>query len=219
VSIHEYLARLSVKYDVEPNKLFAALVLASEKEESTCGGLSISCRSKLRDRIILLITNGTKVVAQFPVSRGFFIDGKNPIEISRRTDVLRTHLQLEIKTPRDLRISDSRTGMKQVNLRAKVLEVTKPTTVFTRYGTYAKVANALVSDETGTIKLCLWNDQIDLISVGGVLQIENAHVSMFRGERQLRVGKYGTLRNIKNDASFEEKLKMVLISRAPTDVP
>jgi len=204
VSIDEYLARLSIKYAVEPNKLFDALVRALEKGESICGGLSISCRSKLRDRIVLLIMNGTKVVAQFPISRGFFLEQKNPIEISKRTDVLRAHLQREIKAPRSLLISDSRTGMKQVNLTAKVLEITKPTLVFTRFGTYAKVANALVSDETGTIKLCLWNEQINLISVGDVLQIENAHVSMFRGERQLRVGKHGTLRNVKNVASFEE---------------
>jgi replication factor A1 len=94
--------------------------------------------------------------------------------------------------------------MKQVNLKAKVLEITKPTTVFTRFGTYAKVANALVSDETGTIKLCLWNDQINLISVGDVLQIENANVAKFRGERQLRIGKHGALRNVKNAISFEE---------------
>jgi replication factor A1 len=204
VSISEYLACLSVKYGVEPDKLFGALVLASENRESTCGGLSITCRSKLRDRTVLLITNGPKVVAQFPVSRRFFFERKNPIEISKRTDVLRAHLQREIKAPRPLNICDSRTGMKQVNLKAKVLEITKPTLVFTRYGTYAKVANALVSDETGTIKLCLWNEQVNLISVGDVLQIENANVSTFRGERQLRIGKHGTLRIMKDAVSFEE---------------
>ena len=204
VSIGEYLACLSVKYGVEPDKLFSAMVLASENRASTCGGLSITCRSKLRDKTVLLIMNGSRVVAQFPVSRGFFLERKNPIEISKRTDVLRAHLQREIKGPRSCHISDSKTGMKQVNLKAKVLEITKPTLVFTRYGTYAKVANALVSDETGTIKLCLWNEQINLISPGDVLLIENATVSTFKGERQLRIGKHGTVRNMKGAVSLEE---------------
>jgi replication factor A1 len=93
--------------------------------------------------------------------------------------------------------------MKRINLKAKVLEITKPTLVFTRFGTYAKVANALVSDETGTIKLCLWNEQINLISVGDTLRIENANVSTFRGERQLRIGKHGTLSNAKEPISIE----------------
>jgi len=41
--------------------------------------------------------------------------------------------------------------------------------------------------------LCLWNEQITSISVGDTVQIENARISTFRGERQLRVGKNGTL--------------------------
>jgi replication factor A1 len=204
MSIGEYIARLSVKYGVEPDKLFSALVLASENRKSTCGDLSITCRSKLQDRAVLLITKGPKVVAQFPISRGFLQERKNPIDIGKRTDALRAHSQQETRAPRSLHIIDSKTGMKQVNLKAKVLEITKPAIVITRYGTYAKAASALVSDETGTIKLCLWNEQINLISVGDILQIENAHVFTFRGERQLRIGKHGTLRNMKDAVSFEE---------------
>jgi ssDNA-binding replication factor A large subunit len=48
--------------------------------------------------------------------------------------------------------------MKKVNLKAKVIEVGKPTFVFTRFGNYACVANVLIADETGKIKLCLWNE-------------------------------------------------------------
>jgi replication factor A1 len=193
VSIGEYLACLSVKYEVEPGKLFGALVMAEENRESTCGDLSITCRSKLQDRTVLLITNGSKVVAQFPVSKEFLSERSNPIEISKRTDMLRVHLRQKNKEPHSSHVSDLRPGMKRVNLKAIVLEIAKPTLVFTKYGNYAKVANALVADESGTIKLCLWNEQITSISVKDTVQIENASVSMFRGERQLRIGKHGTL--------------------------
>lgn len=189
----EYLACLSVKYEVEPGKLFGAMVSASENRESTCGDLSIICRSKLQDKTVLLITNGPKVVAQFPVSEAFLSERDNPIEIGRRTDMLRVHLRQRIKEPHFYCVGDLRTGMKRVILKAKVLEIAKPSLVFTKYGNYAKVANASIADETGTIKLCLWNEQITSISVGDTVQIENANVSMFRGERQLRIGKHGTL--------------------------
>lgn len=86
--------------------------------------------------------------------------------------------------------------MKKVNLKAKVLEIAKPTLVFTRFGNYANVTNALIADETGTIKLCLWNEQIDAVSIGDTVQIENASTSTFRGEKQLRIGKKGLLRSI-----------------------
>jgi len=88
--------------------------------------------------------------------------------------------------------------MKQVSLKAKVVEIAKPRLVFTRFGNYASVANALIADETGTIKLCLWNEQIGSISLGDTVQIDNVNVSMFRGERQLRIGKKGTLSIMEN---------------------
>jgi ssDNA-binding replication factor A large subunit len=44
----------------------------------------------------------------------------------------------------------------------------------------------------------LWNEQINFISVGDTIQIENAQASKFRGERQLRIGKKGTLSNVED---------------------
>jgi replication factor A1 len=63
------------------------------------------------------------------------------------------------------------------------------------------VANALIADDTGTIKLCLWNEQIDSVALGDTIQIENARTSMFRGERQLSIGKKGTLSSIEDTGS------------------
>jgi replication factor A1 len=189
VSIGEYLAFLSIKYEVDPDKLFYALISAGENQKSTCGNLSIKCRSKLHDKTVLLITKGQKVVAQFPIPKEFLLERSNPIKDLINPDMVRRHLNKKNKEPRLLQIRDLRAGMKEVNLKAKVLEIARPTLVFTRFGNYASVANALIADETGTIKLCLWNEQINSISIGDTVQIENARVSMFRGERQLRIGK------------------------------
>ena len=189
VSIGEYLAFLSIKYEVDPDKLFYALISAGENQKSTCGNLSIKCRSKLHDKTVLLITKGQKVVAQFPIPKEFLLKRSNPLKDFMKTDMIRRHLVKKNKGSHSLPIRDLRTGMSHVNLKAKVLEIPRPRLVFTRFGNYASVANALIADETGTIKLCLWNEQINSISVGDTVQIENARVSMFRGERQLRIGK------------------------------
>jgi replication factor A1 len=115
-----------------------------------------------------------------------------------KTDMIRRHLVKKNKTARSLPIRDLRTGMSQISLKAKVLEVPAAKLVFTRFGNYASVANALIGDETGSIKLCLWNEQIGSISVGDMIQLENARASTYRGERQLNIGKKGTLNNIKD---------------------
>ena len=95
-------------------------------------------------------------------------------------------------------IKDLRVGMKRVNIKARVLEVSQPRLVVTRFVFYANVANVLVTDETGNIQLPLWNKQIDEISTGDLIQIEKANVIVFRGVRQLKVGRSGKVSVIKN---------------------
>ena len=53
--------------------------------------------------------------------------------------------------------------------------------------------DAVVADETGSIKLTLWNDQINLVNVGDNIKIENGYITSFKGEIQLNVGKFGKL--------------------------
>ncbi len=109
------------------------------------------------------------------------------------TDRIRRYLARKARTATANSINDLRKGMRHVNLKAKILEVAEPKHVFTRYGNRAIVAKALIADETGTINLCLWNAQIDSVSAGDTVQIENARVSAFRGKSQLSLEKKGTL--------------------------
>jgi replication factor A1 len=193
VSHGEYLAFLSVKYEVDPDKLFRGLISAEKERKSACGNLSIEYRGNQKSKSIFLLTNGSKVAAQFSIPKDFLLEKPNPIKNLRKAVMLRRHLPRQNRGSHFFHIKDLQVGMKQINLKAKVLKISEPTLVFTRFGNYASVANALIADETGTIKLCLWNEQIETMSTGSTIQIENANVSAFRGEKQLRIGKKGRL--------------------------
>ncbi len=93
-----------------------------------------------------------------------------------------------------MKIEDLRNGMKRVNIEAKVTEKSDPREVMSRFKdkTY-KVASAIIADETGTIKLTLWNEQIDQVNVDNIVKVENGYVTSFKGEIQLNAGKYGKL--------------------------
>ena len=197
-SAGEYLACLSVKYEVDPDAFFCALLSAGENRKARCSNLSIECRGKIKDNVIFLIKKDSEVVAQLSVSEEFLSQEGNPIRNFMETDMVRKYIAKKAKFPVSYSIGDLRVGMNHVNLKAKVLEVTKPRQVFTRYGNYASLAKALIGDETGKIKLCLWNDQIDAVSAGDNVQIENARASTFRGEKQLSLGKKGTLNTIES---------------------
>jgi len=84
--------------------------------------------------------------------------------------------------------------MKRIDIQAQVTEKESPREVLSRYKDVVhRVANATISDETGKIKLTLWNNQIDEVSVNDNIKIENGYVTSFRGEIQLNVGRYGKL--------------------------
>ena len=195
-SAGEYLACLSAKYEVDPDAFFCALLSAGENRKSRCGNLSIECRGKTKGKIIFLITEDSEVIAQFPLSEKFLLRQGNPIRIFMETDRVRKYIAKKNRSAASRSIRDLRVGMNHVSLKAKVLEVTQPKHVVTRYGNLVSLAKALIADETGTIKLCLWNGQMAAVSAGDTVQIENAQVSAFRGERQMSLGKTGTLSNV-----------------------
>jgi replication factor A1 len=195
-SIGEYLAFLSIKYEVDPEKFLYALRSAEEHKKSRCDKLSIQFRGKIKNKLIFLIMKASEVIAQFPMDEEFLLNKSNQLRNFIETDRIRRYLAKKARTATTNSIKDLRTGMSHINLKAKILEVAAPKHVVTRYGNNASVAKVLIADETGTIKLCLWNGQIDSVSVGDTIQIENAQASMFRGERQLNLGKKGTLNSV-----------------------
>jgi Single-stranded DNA binding protein Ssb-like, OB fold len=195
----EQLAFLSVKQGIYLAELYQAMVSAREKGEVTCQNLLVQYRCSVRDEAIFLITKESKVVLQFRVAEELLLRKDICFENWMDTDKVRKQMNRQSISPKlSVLIQDLRHGMKKINLEAKVLEIPTPATVQTRYGNSARVTNAWVADETGKIKLCLWNEQSDLVSVGDTVQIKNASVSTFKGERQLRLGKKGTVSVLQN---------------------
>jgi len=93
-----------------------------------------------------------------------------------------------------LKIKDLRNGMKNVNIEAKVKEKSEAREVLSRFKDEThKVATAIIADETGTIKLTLWNEQISQVNVDNTVKVEKGYVTSFRGEIQLNIGRYGKL--------------------------
>ncbi len=89
-----------------------------------------------------------------------------------------------------MNISELSVGMKEVALNAKVSEKSEPREVQTRFGRRL-VADVMVKDKTGSIKLSLWEKQIDAVKEGDEIEIAGAYVTEWRGSLQLSVPKTG----------------------------
>jgi len=195
-----YLVTISLKHRIDPNKLFNKIVYAWKNGRSKCKRLTIQCREKIGDHAIFLITANHEVVAQFPMS-GHLLKETAPLKrfayaIEREKDAL-----MKKRNARAVgyhKIGDLKAGMKRINLKARVLAISRPKQALTKYNDYVMFANATLTDETGTVKLTLWNNRINSLSINDLVEIENAWVTVYRGETQLRIRRQGKLRVIEN---------------------
>ena len=196
----ECLVKISVRHRIDPNRFFSKIVDAWKNGRSRCRQLMIQCRERMRDRAIFLITAEYDVVAQFPIPE-HLLNETAPLKefadlIEREKDALmKKRNENEAK---HCKIQDLKNGMKRINLKARVLAISKPQIALTRYNDYVIFTNVTLTDETGNMKLTLWNGRINSFSINDIVEIENARVTAYKGENQLRIGRYSKLRVIEN---------------------
>lgn len=80
-----------------------------------------------------------------------------------------------------------------VNLEALVKSKGEKRTVNTKSGSSVNVCDAVISDDSGEMKLTLWAEDIDKVKDGDRILITNGYVNEFRGERSLTKGKFGKM--------------------------
>jgi len=89
-----------------------------------------------------------------------------------------------------------------VNVKIKVASKNEIREVFSRKtGEQLKVTEALVGDETGTLFLTLWNEDIDKVDIDQIYKINNGYCTVFKGSLRLNIGRYGTIESFE-DAEF-----------------
>jgi len=99
------------------------------------------------------------------------------------------------------KIADLTPESKSVNVIAKVLSVGESKEIPSKFGPSRKVAEVPIADESGSVVLSLWQDQIGTVSEGETIQIENGYVSLVKGHIRVNVGKYGKIMKSEVDVS------------------
>ncbi len=206
LAISEHLASLSVQYGLFPAELFQALVTAREHKKARCQTLIVEYRGSVDKEAIFLVKQDNNVIVQFRVPEETLKEKNLSFDHWMDSDKIQKQISKQNPTePISTPISKLRHGMKRVNLDAKVLQVEEPRMVHTQFGSNALLANAIIEDETGKVKLCLWDQQVHSVHPGDSIQICNASVSTFKGEKQLRLGKAGELAVVQHSNHSEAK--------------
>lgn len=102
-----------------------------------------------------------------------------------------------------MKISELNIGQGNVEVEGTIKELGEAKT-FNKFGKDLSVANAMLEDDSGSIKLTLWNDDVTRFKDGDKLKVVNGYVNEFQGEKQLTSGKFGSLEKVDRSSAPAE---------------
>lgn len=97
------------------------------------------------------------------------------------------------------KIDDLTANQRQVQLEKVEVTEKSPVREFRKFGEPGRVCNATIKDDSGTVSLTLWNEEIDRVEEGDTLKIENAYVKEWRGNLQVNTGRNGSFEVLNRD--------------------
>jgi len=186
--VRDSILRLATRYQLDPNELLDAFIEAWKHGLTQQTDYTIECRHSDAQFGMFLITHN-HAISQFPID----------LAVLMKPNSFRHYFQgFTLEPVNDssqayLSIDELRFRMQHVNIKAKVSEKPEKRQIRTRWGAPAFVSNVQITDDSGSIRLSLWNHQIDAVNVGDEVDIRGGHVVQYAGTPQLRLGKKGTL--------------------------
>ena len=108
-----------------------------------------------------------------------------------------------------MEIKDLKPNAGNVDLVLEVVDKEEPRT-FEKFGKSGSVCNVKVKDETGTVKMTLWNEDIESVKTGDKIHLQNGWCSEFKEELQVSSGKFGKIEVL--ESSLPKFLLMILVS-------
>ena len=187
-----YLVKLSGKYEIGASTLLHCLYKAWTSGEASYKGLGFKRRQLLENAAVFQVRQGKKITGQFKLTKPILEYIANPDSSNLRFD--ENELSRTRPPPKNLKIKDLNSETRsRFNVTARVIEKSPARMVSSKWGTASMLSTATIADGTGTIKLPLWKDRINLVSVGDSLRIENARLRRFRDELQIKVDRFAKL--------------------------
>ncbi len=105
------------------------------------------------------------------------------------------------------KIGELRDGMRSVSVAGRVTNVGESHEFTRKDGTKGRVASVVLEDETGVIRLSLWDDDVNALSdmpVGTIVAVENGYTRAGYGNAvDLNVGRLGSLKINPSDVRIE----------------
>ena len=133
-------------------------------------------------------------------------EGYNGVEVSADKAEVEPGVDIDVSLSDSYTVEELSMGLSDVNLVAELLDVDEEYRTFDRDdGSEGRVANVALGDETGRIRVTLWDEATDLLDeleAGEVVEVVDGYVREREGDLELHVGSRGTIEEVDEDVQF-----------------
>ncbi|TGC07231.1 OB-fold nucleic acid binding domain-containing protein [Methanolobus halotolerans] len=169
-----------------------------------------SVRLTLWDEKADIVKTGDIEIGQSFQISGYVKEGYSGVEVNIGNNGVLCESDEDVEASvASTNIEDVKNGMGDLNLKGKVLDVSDVRTFNRKDGTTGKVSNITIGDETGKIRVTLWDEKTELASElnqDDSLEIINAYAreNNFNQQVEVQVGSRTLLKKIDEDISYSE---------------
>jgi len=182
-----YLIQFARKHNLTPNNLHASLLATRQRGNAQCGSLRIEIRSRGEKSSTYMFSVKGTPLAQANLQNDSITKLERLPEGFLQANEPRSSKKLDANTVSA--IGSLRLGLSGVSFKASVIRKSQVRAVISQDGNPLLVCDVTLSDGTGEIPLAIWNSQIDTVSQGDTVQVQNARVRSYKGEIQLSLGR------------------------------
>ncbi|MCZ7399140.1 MAG: OB-fold nucleic acid binding domain-containing protein [Candidatus Methanoperedens sp.] len=170
-----------------------------------------SIRAALWDEACDLVKIGDIKMGQSLKVKGYIKQGQRGLEVSVGKGGNIEHVETEVPVNiKPQKIADIKTGMNGLNLIARVIDTGKVRTFARKDGTTGKVTNVTLGDDTGKIRITLWDKKADEpgFKAGDTVEITNAYAreNTFSNQTELQLGSGGRVAKSNAVVDYSEPL-------------
>jgi len=132
-------------------------------------------------------------------------EGYSGLEVSADKVEPDEDAEVDVQVLDTYRVEDLSLGASDVDLVGQVLDTDSVRTFDRDDGSEGRVANLTVGDETGRVRVTLWDDKADLadeFEAGEVVEVGDGYVRERDGDLELHVGDRGTVERVDEDVEY-----------------
>jgi ssDNA-binding replication factor A large subunit len=132
-------------------------------------------------------------------------EGLSGVEVSVDNARLEDDVEIDVHLQDTYRVEDLSLGLSDVDLVGELLATDEVRTFDRDDGSTGKVSNLVVGDETGRVRVTLWDDMADRaeeLSAGPVVEVVDGYVRERDGDLELHVGERGAVETVDEDVEY-----------------